>query len=562
MATPFVTDKNDPIVKMVRDYSVILGSENAFASKDVLSFLNQHAYPRVRGRLLTATDSTRKHIFYDDLGQMASPAVQTRADQMVFGVMTDSIVSDYVARIASALTAAWKLRALAGQIKEQAQLGTELETQALADLEMLIVSPELSAAALAAKAKLDLGATTDDLPKIFMALDLDPSTYDAKTGLLKPYLGVVEDGIATLWVGPYSVVAQVVRGDTPSSIMYNLLSALRAYQMQNPPPAALMNLIIGPNEGPLVSGNRQITINNAVGQTSVVSGTAFVNIGWISFHVYQKDPQIEALFCTLEFRNSQGDEGIQGLVYGSTQLDYNKLTKKGPYSVLIDFKNEGKAGLANPARQNGGGAGGSSTSDTFWFTVSPNPPKPGTELPSGGMTAQNSVLRYQVSSVVANASLQAVAPQPRTVIIPAGSTALDVVRLIATDMNVVAFYHKVLPAVRSPVPIEVMGSPVHAPGLEIVPYRPSGFEDKIVFDMLEVPADVHFGVLPPNLVTNGSFDNQAKSLVVDVKFVAGQAAKLSPLSTLTGKSNVVQHTLSQQMQTAFNDVRFYNRGLF
>jgi hypothetical protein len=543
---------------MVRDYSVILASESSFATKDILTSLNQHAFPRIRGRLITATDSTRKHIFYDDLSQMALPTVQARANQLVYSVMTDSIISDYVYRIAAALTASWRLRALAGQIKEQAHLGTELEKQALDDLEFLVTSPELSAAALAAKAKLEEGPDTS--PKIYLALDLNPSTYNAQDNSVKPYLGANEDGAAILWIGPYSIAVDVHRGDTPSVLMYNLLAALRAYQMRNPPPASLANIIIGPNEGPLVSGTRTIEVTNAVGQKAYVSGSAFINVGWIGFHVYQRDPQIEAMYCTLELRNSQGEEGIDGIVYGSTHLDYTKLTKKGPYSVLVDFKNDGKAGKPNPERQNGGVS--SNFSDTFFFTVGEKPPAVGSDYPSGGKTAQNGMLRYQVSSVVANASLQDVAPQPRSIVIPAGSTALDVVRLIAQDMDSVAFYHKVLPAVRSPVPIQVMGSPLHAPGLEIVPYRPSGFEDKIVFDVLEVPSDVHFGVLPPNLVTNGAFDNQAKSIVVNVKFVAGQASKLSPLSTLQGRARAVDHTMSQQMQTAFNDVRFYNRGLF
>jgi len=554
MATAFITDPKDPIIQMVRDYNVILSQEGSFKSKDILVFLNNHAFPRIRGRLLTATDSTNKHIFYDDLGQLANPTAQVIADQLVVKVMTDTIVRDYVFRIAAALTASWRLRALAGQVPEQQALGNELEKQALADLDMLIHSPELSAAA--AQAKQALGDKSDEtVPKIYMALDINPATFNATTSEASPYTGADEDGTARLWVGPYTVEAQVVTGDTPGVIMSNLLSALRSAQRATPPPAYLMNLIIGPNEGPLTAGSRPISARTPTGQTVAVAPSVYINLGWLSFHSHQYDPYVDALFCTLELTNTAGLPGIRGIVYGQDP-EYRKLTNKGPYSVFLDVK-ENKKGSLNPAL-----AAMAAGSNAFFFTVGPEAPTPGRDIPSGGVTPTNGVLRYQISNLVPQPASHPDAPQPRTVIVPAGSDALAVVKLIAADMASIGFQQRVLPAIRSPMPITVMGSPVHAPGLEIVPYRPSGFEDKIVFDMLEVPTGVYFGVLPPSLVTNGAFDNKAKSLVLDVRFVLAAGAKLTPLSGYKGRSRFVENVPSRILDSAFRDIQGDRRRSF
>lgn len=545
MATPLITSASDPLIKMVRDYNVLLSDTNQPTSKAILDYLNNHAFPRIRGRLLTATDSTKKHIFYDDISNLADSTAQKRADELVIKVMTDSIVKDFIYRIAAAMAASWAINNIVGIIPEQQKLAKDLEKEALDDLALLVTSPELSAAAIEAQRKLE-SAPEDQIPKIFMALDINPATYNANTSAAKTYTGAQEAGEIRLWMGIYKISAPVNQGDTVAVIMNRLTSALRTAKITDPGFATGYNLVIGPNEGPTVTGMNYITFSTPAGQSVTASPVVTTNVGWLSFHAQQMDPQIDAMFCTLELVNAEGKPGIKGIIYGVMEgaIDYSKLSPRGPYSVFIDLVS-GKSGVKNSQLLD------VDQRDTFYFTV---------ETEDSKTSAAGSV-KYQITNLV---SLGAAAPslQPRSVTIPSGSTALDVATLIAKDMALVGYQQKLLPALRSPTALSPMGSMSSAPGLRLIPYRPSGFEDRVVVDILEVPPDVKFGVVPPSLATASTFDNLPKSLVLNIRFVQGQASKLSPLSTLSGKTYLIEPTGSTNLRSALRDINYFNRGQY
>lgn len=539
------------LIAMVRAYNVIISDPTAITDKQISGFLTAHAFPRIRGRLITATDSTNKHIFYDNLGNLADPGAQSRADGLVDSVMTDSIIKPYVWRIASAMGASWAINNIVGIIESQQKLAHELEKQALDDLKLLITSPELSLAASQAAQKLD-AVPSDGIPKIFIALDVDPSSYNPGSANAKTYVAAQENGIARLWIGPYKVETVVTAGDTVPVIMGNIMNAVRAYQAANVPPLAKFNLVVGPNEGPLVTGQQYFEYTEATPGSvpTTVAAQVTTNVGWLSFHVYQYDQAIDSLFCTLELMDEDGNYGISGLLYGvmESELNYQKLSRRGPYSVFIDVKT-GQSGTS------AGGAdvlSGGGISDTFYFEVNNE----------SGVMPTDGRIRYQVANMVANPGAAPLAPQPRYIVVPAGSTALDIVRLLAQDIDSIGFQIKLLAAPRSPSLITVMGTPIKAPGLQLVPYRPSGYEDRIVFDMLEVPDLLRFGPLPSSMITNGAFDNKPKSLVVPVRFVQSQATQLSPLSNITGNVRSAQHLGSDSMKSAFNDIRYFNRPTY
>ncbi len=547
MATPFLVSQADITlaVKMVRSFSAILKDTNTYPNKDLLDYLNDHAFPRIRGQLLTATDGTHNHIFYNDLDNLVEPQARSRAEGLLTKVLEEPTIRDSVFRIAAAYAASWAITSTAGQIMESvANAAMRWSKEADADLKILVSSPELSLTAAQAREKLD-EIKDDGIPKIYVALDMDPTTFDAAKNTASLYKGAQETGTIRLWVGPYSIEAAITVGDTPVDVMHKLATSLRTSQAQNPVPASI-NVVLGPNEGSELPASRWITFTDATGKQSRVSPAALVSVGWLSFHAYQYDDQTDALFCTLELLNTQGKFGIKGLLYGGAP-SYDLLTASGPHSVFIDLKTS-KMGLKNPKL--GEGSGG--MSDAFYFQVPGN----------AGKTTTEGAVRYQVANVaVANRSFPR-SKQPRTVPVPAGSTAMDVARLIAMDMDKVAFDNKLLPALRSPTQISVMGQPVSAPGLRLVPYRPSGFEDKLVVDILEMHPEVSFGVLPPNLVTNGAFDNNPKSLVLDILFVQQQASKMSPLSTVTGQTILVEGVPSDNMRRALEDINFFNRGVY
>lgn len=549
MVAPLITSSTDPLVSEVRSYNVLLDDASTFPAAKILDALNKKAFPRIRGYLMTATNETGARVFYGDLTELGNPANQAQIDTMVVQVMTQSIVKEFVFRIASAFAAAWLTRYLAAQIPEQALMANDLEKQALADLKILVNSPELSAAAASVKEKLDK-VKEDDIPKIYLGLDVDPSTYDSDNNTATTYKYALEAGMASLWLGPYNVQAKVNVGDTPAIIMQRLGAAVRSYMMLNPAPNAKFNLVVGPNEGHLGAYSRSVSVSDLVGSTSIVQPMVYTNIGWLSFHAYQYDANVDALFCTLELTNASGDLGIKGLLYGQmgTELDYSKLSQKGPYSVFIDVS-AGKAGVTNPAVST---SIDEFTSDTFWFVVdTPN-----------ARTSANAVVRYQVANLHSIPGGGTPVETPRTLIIPAGSTALDIVKAIARDMETISYEQKVLGAIRSSTQISIMGDPVEAPGLRIVPYRATGFDVKIIFDMLEVPADVKFGVLPEPYVTNGAFDSEAKSLILPTVYNLTSVRKLSPNSTTIGEVRNATPKVSKRLSSALGDIEYFNNSLW
>jgi hypothetical protein len=562
MATPFITNPNDPIVQQVRDYNVVLSDTGTFPNSKILSYLNQSAFPRIRGYLISARAQTStgvgKMVFYEELSDLADPTIQATANTLVFQVMTNSIVKDMVYMIAARLAASWMTTMLAGQVPEQQKIASDLQKEAMADLKQLTSSPELTAAAAAA-AKAASSAVVDKSPRIFMALDVNPTTYDPINNAVKPYPGAQEDGVANLWVNQYKVSAPVAVGDTPAVIMNKLLGAVRAY-LAAAPAGTKFNLVIGPNEGPLITTSRVMQTTDSVGNPLTVIPSLQVNMGWMSFYAGQHDLIVSALFCTLELLNASGTLGIKGIVYGVMQNilqldhpDYTLLSQKGPYSVLIDITpgNAGTAAVLKPGATNPTAAISDALYDSFYFKVTS----------VSGKTSQDGVLKYQVGNVAASSY----GVPARVVKIPRGSTADDVVRLMADDMNLISKQLKVLPALRSPTQMQVAGNTVTAPGIRIVPYQLSVTEDKLVFDLLSAPPEVVFGAVPNTLVLATDFDGEPKSIVMDIvyHFPMGKAelALLQEPGGIVG-ARVAQPKLSNRMSQAFQDINYFNRGIF
>jgi hypothetical protein len=546
MAPPFLTTTADitAVTKMVRDYNVIIQDKNAVSDSQMVDFLNKHAFPRIRGRLLTATDSTNTHVFYADISKLADPVVAAAADNLVFQVMTDSIVKDYVWRIGAQLAASWATNMLVGQLQPQQDIAREYEKQAMADLKELVNSPELISAVAQAKAKLE-SQTLDEAPRIFIALDIDPTTYTPADNTAKTFTGAQEIGTARLWLGPWNISAAVVIGDTPAVIMNKLLVALRVLQTA-PVPGMNYNIVIGPNEGAPTVQPRYMTFTPLIGPSTQVLPSVSTNVGWLAFHAYQHDPLVDGVFVTLELLNNTGALGISGLVYGVNSAPvYSLLSNKGPYSVFIDVS-QGKGVTATTTATQAL----TDLSDTFYFNI-PN---------NGGILINDGIVRYQIQNLVG--APNPTAPMPVDVPVTAGMNALDVVLAIARSVEKTGPQQRVLSAVRSPTTIAIGGTPITAPGLRMVAYRPTNFESKIVFDMLAVPTELEFGVVPQSLAAPiGSFDNKPKSLVLAAQFTLGATGTNTntPLTTTTGSVRAVQPTLSDRLTNAFTDINYINR---
>lgn len=558
MATPFITNPNDPIIQMVRDCNIILADKGTFPNARILSYLNQHSFPRIRGYLLTARSQTGSEagrmVFYKDLADLADPSVQANASNLVFQVMTNSIVRDMVYTIAARFAAAQCTTMIAGQIPEQAKIASDLQKEAMADLKQLVQSPELTAAAAAAAQAATSSVLADKSPKIFMACDVNPATFDPVANTIKTFPGAQEAGVANLWVNQYLITTPVAIGDTPNILMNKLLAAVRTYVV-SAPPGSQFNLVLGPNEGPKITSARPIEIQDVVGNTQTVVPSFQTNMGWLSFYAGRHDLVVSALFCTLELVNAGGRLGIKGLVYGVMQNllqldqpDYNQLSQRGPYSVLIDVTtgNAGTAAVLKPSANII-----TTTVDSFFFGVTTDDQR----------TAHDGLLKYRV----ANIADQSLGVPMRTIKIPRGSDAFAIIRIVADDMASISKQIKVIPALRSATQMQVAGQAVTAPGLRVVPYQLSLSEDKLVFDLLEVPAGVIFGAVPNDLILATPFDNAAKSIVLDIvyHFPTGQVA-LALIDSTVGPAGTraVEHKLSSRMSRAMLDINFFDRGIF
>lgn len=544
MATPTITSDLDPIVQQVRDCSLLLASVGSISHADIRRYLNEHAFPRVHGLLLAArTENAQGNgalLFMESLPAMADASAASAAQQLVNDVMLRPMIKDWCYTAAAAFAAGHIVQAKFGQVPEQEKLSAALYERAMKDINFLIKSPLLTTAiaeTLAAQEKLKVA-----LPRIYVCLDVDPATASTTASTIRPYQGAQESGMATVWVGVNSVSTPVNPGDQPTQILQRLAAAMRALYASN---VNVPNVVLGPNEGPRMTVSRTIKTYDLNNTESSVTYAVTLNLSYMEFNAHRYDDTVDAWFATLELRNEDGQLGIRGLLYGDSNV-YDNMTNLGPYSVLIDL-DQSKTGTTAVAPDD---TENLLTQDTFWFVVDAPLTEPG-------------ILRYQSGNRVSELGRDPYEdPIPREVHIPAGANAMDVVMALARDMQAQARLTGLLPGVRSPVRIEVMGSEMTAPGVRIVPWRASRLETKLLFDILEVPIGVRFGVLPPTLVTNSAFDEGPKSLVLEPYFVAAAFTASGGEATSPGLSSgfsasAVPPVFSDRLNRLNRDLRFF-----
>lgn len=548
-----ITSPNDPIIQMVRDYNILLSDKNTFSNAKIQAYLNQHAFPRIRGYLLTARSQSSgesgRMLFYNDITELSDPNVQAVADQKVIAVMTDSVVKDMIYMIAARLAASWCTSMIAGQITEQQKVANDLQKEAMADLKQLVSSPELTAAAAEVAAKTAASAADKSIAKIFMALAPDPNTYNPIKQSVQTYPGAQETGIARLWVNQGAIQADVSIGDTPAVIMNKLLIKLRENQGTSLP----LNLVVAPNEGALTSANASFKIKDVAGNETEAMATLKTNMGWMTFHSSKYDLLVSAVSCTLELKNSFNKPGIKGILYGVMDTvqelatpSYSALTEKGPYSVLLDFS-YGGAGTSAVLKD---ATKVSVAYDSLFFKIN----SPST------LISQDGLFKYRIGNLSAGTEVT------EKFVVPRGSSLLDFIQLFAAELVKLAKKTMLLPAARSSADISTASTVEEASGVQLVPYEFSISNTKIVFDVLQAPPELLFATVSSSTLTaNSAFDNQPKSLVLDIKyyFPGGRAALVSMNEVGEGgKAKAKPPIISNRLAQAFQDINYFNRGIF
>ena len=458
----------------------------------LIEALDLNALPRVRGFLLTATDGLGNHLFYDVLSDLTDAGAAAAMESLIDLLMEEASVKNMIRTIAARWAASWLIIGNGGTfIKGELDSSYKLEKQASQDMDRLVKSPLLRGAVASVAAKAKAAAKTE--ATLYLAFDADPDTIDteersatAYTGAALPYVGAPEAGKLGIVVNGRTIEVTVPAGDTPVLAMSRLRLAFESLGDSVRP-----NINLAVSEVESFSGQRRREFidpdsgNPIFGDFAVESKAAK-----ISFLPRNYDALQNVVVVTLyaSHRTSADDDtyipGITGFCFGSgTTL--KDLTSNGPHAVAVDLE-QGKTTIL-------AGAGGiaHNLSDSFFFLVDDD------------ATADDGELVYAVYGTDA-----------RTVTIPEGSGALDLVSLVAQDMASVATTQRVLGAVRPSAPITVSGTSLTAPSLEMVAFGLEQVNARIVVTIRSVPDGVTFGVVPSTTQTADVFDAGAKSIVV------------------------------------------------
>jgi len=441
-----ILSNTDPIIGMVRTTNVLLASKSA---ADIRAVLNDHSFPRIRMRILTATKSFVNgegsgkqeglSIWFDDLRQMADPFIQAQVDtEIETMISTNPLIRDAIYSIAAKLTGSYLTNALAAQVAAQANYAAELERQAMEDLEKLLRTPFFTGTVATFR---ETQASAAKAPRIFMALDIDDNTsnYTSSTNIGVTYTGVVVAGQARMWIGLDTVVVNVNVGDKPNLILNRLAAQWRTVQTtRNLTNVAPINVVLAPDEGFPVAGTRKTQYKdysiNPLGTPvgTPVSPAISTNLSFMQATPYQYDKTVDFLNVTMELWSETvlgsavfDQPGIKGLLFGVEPV-YSGLTNEGPHSVIIDLTTGERTSQLQTTNNND-----ATLSDTFYF-----------ELTTAGDTAQGQVevlgtvtVGDQFSIVINGSTYTYTAILGDTPITVAAALA----PLVDADANVVAF---------------------------------------------------------------------------------------------------------------------------
>ncbi len=502
---------------MVRNFSSFLSSKT---DAEIQNVLNTQAIPRIRQILLTATDSSGAHIFYASLGDMADPATAQNAETLVDLVFDEAILSAGLRRVAAAFAAASMLIADVSIIESQQKVANQLEKMALAELDRLVKSQIVSTAVAAALPKVNsIGSDS-----VYIVSDFDPATVDLDASSAKPFAGAQEEGRISAIINGYAVQADVKIGDSPIAVIDNLARAIMAAQS-----LGTINLAAAPAEGYVASGIRKHTYNDALGNAQTTDVSYSTNLSVLGFKPYKHDNVVDVSVVTVYLSHKDLENpgqylpGIKGLLYGTIQ-SIEQLSHLGPYSLIVDLK----LGHAQAIQNNNDGDQSALLSDSLFF-----------EVVDGGIPASGS-LKYRIND-----------SEIQTVAVTTGADAQGIVNKLAEDLAAKAVTQRLLGAVRPSCKVTVNGTPKNAPGLELICYQASSVMAKMVFHLLEVPTGVSFGVVPSTLITQGNWDNQPKSMIVEVTMRSATSMDNSETpSAATPKLSleVAHHTVSPELQ--------------
>lgn len=461
-------------IPMVKALSLLTRDKT---DQQIREALELHAIPRIRMYVLTAKDTSGKQVFYSALSDLSNSVVADKVEQLVDAVINEEPISSSIRRIAAALAASWLTIGDFSIIKNQQDMSSILEKQAMADLKRLTESEVLARGIEEALP----GVISTSASVLYFTMDYDPSTYDSTTKTASQYVGVLEDGVITLSINGVSIPVSVSTGDTASVIVDSLAQAITAQVS-----GGVVNVTAGANEGPPVDMTRSLTSSDPItGLPKVTLINYSSNLSSLVLYPYRYDNEFDVATVSVSLAGDSGP-GIKGLLLGR-DADPSRLSEKGPYTIAVDLKT-GQSSYLDAIK--------STVSDSFFFEMTDR------SLDSIG-TLEDSTLTYRVNGGLI-----------QTVDIPQGSKPQQLVELLAQDLATKANSQRILGAVRPSTSITVQGTSTLSPGLSFVSWYVEKTAAKSVFTLLTVPSGISFGVVPNTLISASTWDGNAKSVTI------------------------------------------------
>ncbi len=513
-------------IQMVRDLNTILSNAT---DDEITPFIKTHALPRVRFRLLTATDTLGRNIFYGRLTDLANPNIQRAAELLLDKVLGNEIVRGGLQRIVAALACAWMTTQIAAQLEEQAKFAGKLEKEALADLDAFIRSPVLGGVISA------VSATVLEKPEyrsFGLALDVDPQTLDTIHKTAKQFSEAQEAGELRFYVDGTLCKIDVRPGDTPSQLLRKL--SLTTIQL---------------------AGNKQIEI---ISMDKPHEAQLFGRVLLSNDVSYAVQVQAATSEATLQTRTNAGSlatlasislvkkvgadyrPGIEGLTlgYGS---DFSAFQPALNPTILGDIK----------------------TGD-FILPVSPDHQFHQSDVLAFRTTAPleaNSVFKYRISQVAIGTPTAPVRSNAEvSITVQEGWTSLDLVEAIAKDLAKRRSAQQVLGAVLPVIELTNNGTSTFCPALDLVGYTTEQeAEVRYMFEIKELPAGLETTLANRVYEAAVGFDSNPDSVVVyAIQLGRTETAELS--ATANGSARAVNPVQSSQMEKALDDVRRMTQG--
>jgi len=518
---------------MVRALNVILSNAT---DDEVAPYVKVHAYPRVRFKLLTATDTLGRNVFYGRITDLSDPTLQRAAELLLDRVLNTEIVAEGLRAIIARFACASMTARLAAQLDPQRDYAKMLEKQAEKDLEDFIRSPVLGGVVTAIRA-----TVTENLQarSFGLALDADPATYQAAYASASPYTGAQEAGELRVYFDGKALTIPVAIGDTPAQLLRKL--SLKSIQL-----AGIRQIeLISMDKSNTPKAAERVVVVAGVSYTAKVSGQVFE----ATLQNRQSTTAIAAL-ASMSLVHTEGGAlrpGLSGLLVGYG-ADYALASSTQNPVILADIRNSDFIMPMDPSVN-------FHPSDILCFRVQP-------AIVSGTLSAlktDNSAntLKYKISQVVTGGHSNTPARVHAEVTIPVqnGWTALNLVEAIAVDLGNKRAAQQVLGAVLPSIKVtDVVGAISYVPALDLVGFSTDPETDmKFLFQITALPEGIDTA-LATRAYNVQSFDPDVDSVVVS-SITLGRTESVTLDARGTGSAKSVEANPSNQMKDGLARIR-------